>query len=61
MKTWFARNWRRLALLIAGAAGALTAEHTVYKRTGLDQVVPVIINSIPPTPGEAPAGAELGR
>ena len=50
--TWLKRNWRRLVLVAVGAASALAAEHTVFKRTGLDQLIPAVVNAIPCTPGE---------
>jgi hypothetical protein len=51
--SWLKKHWRKLALLVAGAASALAAEHTLYKTTGADRLVPTVINAIPCTPGEA--------
>lgn len=56
MLAWLARNWRKIALIAVGAAAALAGERTLYKTTGLDKIAPVIINSIPCTPGEVSPG-----
>jgi hypothetical protein len=48
--SWFKRNWKAVALAVATAVSALTADHTLGHRIS-DQVVKVM----PLIPDDAPA------
>jgi len=55
--SWLKKHWRKLLLLALGAAGALTGEHTIYKKY-VDPVAIPIVNQIPCTPGEVDCPAK---